>query len=100
MCRQTEEVGPTVGPHAIDIFRSVVPVQAPTYGYSEKPTNFSRLLRQAMGYGGFILIFNPGSRRGEIVNEGCEKYMNLWKVRNLDRVLFLLPLQKIKLNFQ
>ena len=68
MCRQTEEVGPTVGlpchRHFVGFFN--VPVQAqpqgqPFYGYSEKKTHFSHLLQRALGYGGptCFLVFNP-----------------------------------------
>ena len=49
--------------HFVGFFN--VPVQAPTrdqpfYGYSEKPPQFSRLLRHARGYGGHILALTTG----------------------------------------
>ena len=47
-------------PNAIDIN---VPIKAPTrgkpfYGYSEKPTHFSRILRRAWRYGGPIVVLH------------------------------------------
>ena len=50
------------GSHAIDISYGS-PVQEPRrghpfYGFSEKPPNFSRLLRRTWGYGGPFIIFN------------------------------------------
>ena len=52
-----------------------VSVQAPTWGqpfyvYSEKPQNFSRLLRRAWGYGGHILVLNPRVHTGDFKNDG------------------------------
>ena len=49
-----------------------VPVQAPTRGqpfngYSEKPPHFSRLLRRAWGYEGYILILNPEVSTGMFI---------------------------------
>ena len=73
-CRRTKEVGPTVGApsHRHFVWLSNVPVQAPTrgqpldYGYYEKPSHLSRLLRRAWGYGGSIRIFNPLGPHGGI----------------------------------
>ena len=46
-----------------------MPVQAPIYdqpfyGYFEKPPDFSRLLRRALGYVGPILVLNPHGPHG------------------------------------
>ena len=66
MCRRTEEVGPTVGlprhRHFVGFFN--VPVQPltrgkPFYGFSEKPSHFSRILRRSVEYGGPILVLDP-----------------------------------------
>ena len=65
LCGRTEEVGHTVRPplHRHFVGFSSVPVRDPTrgqpfYGYYEKPSHFSHLLRRAWGYGGPILILN------------------------------------------
>ena len=55
-----------------------VSVQTPTrnlpfYGYSEKPPDFSRLLRHALEYGGHILDLNPPGPHGGRSTEGCSK---------------------------
>ena len=72
--RRTEEVGHTVGAprHRHFVGFSGMPGRAPTrgqpfYGYYEKPSHFSHLLRRAWGYGDLFSSFkNPPGPHGGI----------------------------------
>ena len=72
MCRQTEEVGPTVWlpRHRHFVGFSNVPIQAPDTGpplqrLLRKLSHFSQFLLRAWGYGGPILILNPPGPHGD-----------------------------------
>ena len=81
--------------HFVGFFN--VPVQAPTrgqpfYGYSEKPPQFSCLLRHARGYGGHILAFTTGSRWGQnwkLVIYMYKLKLTLCDINEIIKLLFL-----------
>ena len=85
MCRQTEEVGPTVGlpRHIHFVGFSNVQVQAPTrgqpfYGYYKKTVTFQSLFTTRMGIRRTYFILKPfGSPRGSLFKYFLIYYINL-----------------------
>ena len=77
--------------HFVGFFN--VPVQAlirdqPFYGYSEKPPQFSRLLRYARGYGGHILALTIGSPSRHIIESWIYMYKLKMTLCDINEIVF------------
>ena len=86
--------------HFVGFFN--VPVQAPTrgqpfYGYSEKPPQFSRLLRHARGYGIHIVSLTTGSRWGQ--NWKLDIYMYILKLTLCDIIQVCIFIKVVLIPF-